>query len=146
MSGFTEHCERELRLAGLFDAGADYGGMIGTAVMRLAWTHDAEGHSGMSSSIVRAVFHRLLAYEALTPITSRRQDWMLVSRGMWQSRRCPHLFSTNGGRTYYSVNDPKRKRVRAAKPRKAARKPARRPVPGVGPSDPAPVVGKAVRP
>ena len=124
MSNFVKHCEAELRMAGLFDKDSDYTGMIGKAVMRLAKVHAKEVHSGFSSSMVREIFYKLLNWETLTPITSNPAEWMRISRKekVWQSRRSSCLFSTDGGKTYYSINDKKRGPQISEPPRKVSAK------------------------
>lgn len=110
----VDHAQKELELAGLFDADSDYNGMIGKAVVELMTTFANQGHSGMSAEITTELFSTLARYEHLSPITNNPEDWMDVSGyspnqpQFWQSRRNPHLFSLDGGRSYYDVNDPDR--------------------------------------
>jgi hypothetical protein len=61
-----EDAKKNLELAGLFDADADYGGAIAKAVMKLVETHCDEGHSGMSSSYTLALFNKVIEGKALT--------------------------------------------------------------------------------
>lgn len=61
-----EDAKRNLELAGLFDADADYNGMIGTAVMKLVDTHLNEGHSGMSHEMCLYIFNKVIRGQPLT--------------------------------------------------------------------------------
>ncbi len=114
MSAFTEHAERELRRAGLFDKDSDYGGMLGHAVMKLVKVFDEEGHSGMSARMAVEIFNRVARYQVLTPITNAPGEWTEITNWApgrppcWQSNRQPDLFSNDGGKTYYSIDDQKR--------------------------------------
>lgn len=120
-SRLVQHARRELQLAGLF-ASDKYSGMLGPAVLKLVEVFAAQGHSGMSAHVTIDLFSRVASFKALTPITSRKSEWRKLARdeigrdGVWQSLRQSSLFSENGGKTYYDVDDPKRKRHRAKKP------------------------------
>ena len=119
-SNLVMHAEHELRRAGMFDKNADYGGMIAEAVMKLVKTRAKEGHSGMSHSWTLQVFNLVANYKTLTPITNLPGEWSEVGKDMmpdgdktcWQNRRRSSLFSHDGGKTYYDI-DEKQPRFRA---------------------------------
>lgn len=116
-SNLYQHALHELKLAGLFDEDSDYGGMIGKAVMDMVEAFCKQGHSGGSASIFLQIMPKLLNFEHLTPITDNPEDWMNIgeaypdaSKGtsmesMFQCRRNPALFSTDGGKTYYHLDE-----------------------------------------
>jgi hypothetical protein len=111
-----QHALQELKIAGLFDADSDYGGMLGKAIMDVVEAFCKQGHSGGSASIVLQIMPKILAWENLTPITDDPAYWMNVQeqygedgaghgmKGVWQCRRNPALFSNDGGKTYYHVD------------------------------------------
>ena len=103
-----EFAKHELEEAGLFDKDSDYGGMLGEAVLELIDVFARQGHSGFSAGIVSDIFNKLSRYKPITPITNNPKDWNFVTDDTWQSRKQPDLFSNNNGKTYYSVDDPKR--------------------------------------
>lgn len=109
MNMMTEHAKKELELAGLLDEDSDYNGMLGKSVLELMEVFTKQGHSGASASLTIEVFTKLAKYENLTPITSNPDEWMDISEmsesPMWQSKRNPYLFSTDGGKTWYNVDD-----------------------------------------
>jgi hypothetical protein len=112
MSNLVKHAEREMRLAGLYDEGSDYGGLIPEAVMELIRPFAAGGHSGGSAEITLELFERLSRFRALTPLTSDPNEWMDVKEygprpmvPLWQSARDSRCFSEDGGKTYYDVAD-----------------------------------------
>lgn len=105
----VQHAQRELELAGLFDKDSDYEGMIAKAVMELTKVFAKQGLSGLSVHQTLLIFLKLSNYENLTPITSNPDDWFEYDKGNWQCKRNPSLFSTDGGKTWYSVDQPKRK-------------------------------------
>lgn len=120
-SSFVTWARSELERAGLFDQDSDYEGMLGTEVMRMVETFSAAGHSGFSAALAASIFARLSAWKPLTPITSAPDEWMHIDEDMagepnlWQSRRQPSLFSHDGGKTYYDVDEtiPRWKGLRA---------------------------------
>lgn len=132
IAGLVDHAKKELELAGLFDKDSDYDGMIGKAVMELCKCFAGQGHSGFSANWVLDLFSRLGKYEPLTPITDNPKDWTDVSNlggkdspEMWQSKRNPSLFSENGGKTYYDVDDKKRLKTKSKSyKKKASNKPS----------------------
>jgi len=126
IAGLVDHAKKELQLAGLFDKDSDYGGMIGKAVMELCKCFADQGHSGFSAGMVLDLFRRLGKFEQLTPVTDNSKEWNDVSEmsgdknKLWQSKRNPSFFSENGGKSYYDVNDKKRKKNRSKSPKKAS--------------------------
>jgi hypothetical protein len=113
VSNLTEHARDELTRAGLFDKDSDYNGMLGTAVMELMEVFAKQGHSGASAALTTQLFSKLSRYQTLMPITSDPQEWMGVSGQMnyecWQHKRQPSVFSTDGGKTWYDLDDPDQK-------------------------------------
>ena len=104
-SNLVLHAERELKLAGMFDKDADYDGELAPAILEVVKTFSKYGHSGMSASIAISVLEKLLRFQTLTPITSNSDEWMEVGTSMWQNKRNPAIFSKDGGKTWYDVND-----------------------------------------
>lgn len=111
-SEFEVWAENELHRAGLFDKDSDYDGMLGDSVLGLVSHFAAQGHSGFSARYASHLFGQLVERRPLTPLTDDSDEWMEISEemmgrpGCWQSRRMPSAFSTDGGKTYYDVNEP----------------------------------------
>jgi hypothetical protein len=107
-SNLCQHAKRELELAGLFDEDSDYGGMLGRFAYEIVRTFASQGHSGASAEIVVDLVARLMRYQPLTPITTNPDEWIDQSEvsgtPLWQSKRDPSLFSTDGGKTWQSVH------------------------------------------
>lgn len=106
----TEHAKDELTRAGLFNQDSDYDGMLGTAVLELIEKFAAQGHSGYSAHLTIDLFQRLAKFQTLTPITSDPSEWMCVSeyfegKSIHQNRRNPAVFSNDGGKTWYNIDD-----------------------------------------
>lgn len=96
MSNLTDHARIELEAAGLFDKGSDYNGMLGQAVIELVETFSRQGHSGASAAITLSVFAKVAAFEPLGPLTGQDDEWIHISEGLYQNRRCSHVFKENG--------------------------------------------------
>ncbi len=93
MSNLTAYAERELRLAGYFDEGSDYAGLLGPAVLKMVEIFSEEGHSGGSAPLAIGLFRRVAMFEPLTPLTGEPDEWNEVEPGkMWQNNRCSYVF------------------------------------------------------
>jgi hypothetical protein len=100
MSNLVSHAETELRLAGFFDKDSMYGGMLGNAVLQMVKLFADEGHSGMSANLAVSAFERVARFEPLTPLTGADDEWTEVGDGVWQNKRCSHVFKGEDGRAY----------------------------------------------
>ncbi len=105
---FAEWAKNEIKLAGLYDEDSDYKGMIGQALENLVDAFSNQGHSGTSAVLVAEIFHKLVQWEPLTKCD--HTDYNDVSemsgkKPMYQCKRCPHYFSTDEGKTWYSVKE-----------------------------------------
>lgn len=110
-----KHAERELRLAGFYDKDAMYGEMLPEAIMEIVKVFEDQGHSGMSASITRQTLNRLLDFKPLTPLTDAPDEWVEVGTSVWQNIRSGDCFSSDGGKTHYSIDD-KERTVKPSKP------------------------------
>lgn len=70
------------------------------------------GHSGGSAPIHLDMIEKLLRFEPLGPLTDDPDEWINVadfggpgSPALWQNRRDGRMFSEDGGKTYYSVDE-----------------------------------------
>ena len=103
--GLVSHAEEELKRAGLFDKDSDYEGMIGEAVLEIVKLFSNQGHSGFSAGMTIDILNKLLRFKSLTAITCNPNEWMEVGEGMWQSTRQHSLFSKDGGKTWYDIDE-----------------------------------------
>jgi hypothetical protein len=89
----VEHAERELKLAGLFDKDADYGGEVAKSVMDLIKLTAAQGHSGASLRQVIDTLCTLVDFDPLSPLTGADDEWHdPCGDGLLQNIRCSHVF------------------------------------------------------
>jgi hypothetical protein len=116
-SNLVDHAIRELELAGMItkeanedDIEGSYNNLVSKSVIELIRLMSSQGHSGLSASMVTHIFDLLSKYKTLTPISDNPKEWNDVSDMMgdepcWQNNRDPSYFSTDGGKTWYSVDD-----------------------------------------
>jgi hypothetical protein len=101
----TEHARRELELCGQYAEDPEYSESIIKAVEAFA----AYGHSGGSAMVAREQLHALLGYKALSPLTSNPAEWEdrseISGTPLWQNKRDSSVFSADGGKTWYSLDD-----------------------------------------
>ena len=103
MSNLEKYAESELRRAGLYDKDSDYGGMLAEATMKLIKVFADEGHSGFSAGMAVSLFEKLARFEPLSPLTGEDDEWTEVGDGVFQNKRCCHVFKNineNNGQAY----------------------------------------------
>jgi hypothetical protein len=88
-SNLVTHAKIELR-AKLQDDG--YDGEIARAVLELIEVFSKQEHSGMSAGFAISTFERLARFEPLGPLTGADDEWNEVGDGVFQNRRCSHVF------------------------------------------------------
>jgi hypothetical protein len=115
MSNLVKRAERELRAAGMYDDNADYGpnGVIANHVLELIKVLASGGHSGGSHFLTMELFDKLARFQALTPLTDNPEEWMdhtalSGNNPTFQNKRQGTCFSTDGGKTYYDLDEPGR--------------------------------------
>lgn len=107
-SNLVSYGRSELQSAGLFGEDADYGGMLGDAVLAIVKLFAQQGHSGMSAGMTIAILEKLLRYQPLTPLTYAADEWVdhgETSGGpLWQNKRQSDVFSNDNGVTWYCLD------------------------------------------
>lgn len=105
MSNLVDHARRELALCGQTAEDPAYADSIVRAVEAFA----SYGHSGGSMFMAIEQITALLRFENLSPLTDDPGEWIDRSPEsgvpMWQSRRNPAAFSTDGGQSYYLTTE-----------------------------------------
>ena len=109
-ASLVQHAKEELKRAGLFRKDSDYNGGIGKAVMELIEAFSKQGHSGFSANWTLSVFDKVARFDILTPLSSKKTEWMEVCDGTWQSKRKSSVFSKDGGKTWYDIDDKSKKK------------------------------------
>jgi hypothetical protein len=100
-SNLEKHAEYELKLL-------DEEPEIVEMYMNVVRAFSAFGHSGGSAMVAIPVITRLLSYENLSPLTVEKDEWIYHDQrhgNVWQSTRNSKMFSTDGGKTYFNVDE-----------------------------------------
>lgn len=102
MSNLINHAERELKLAGIREKDADYGGALYNAVMELVKVFSKQ-HSGASAERTLQLFNKVASYKNLMPLTGEDNEWNNISNKcgkLLQSNRKPDVFKKDD-KAYY---------------------------------------------
>ncbi len=91
------YARNELKLADLFGEDSDYHGMLANSVLTLIKDFSDQGHSEYSASQIIRIFSRVAAYNPLTPLEGTDDEWSDVGSGMYQNKRCSHVFKDETG-------------------------------------------------
>ena len=98
----TEHARRELSILGEDRDFVD-------GLVKVVEAFAAMGHSGGSAEIAARQLERLLRYKALSPLTGEPAEWAdrSVESGypLWQNVRDPSAFSSDGGTTFWLLEE-----------------------------------------
>ena len=103
-SNLVAHARRELRIIG-----EDPDTIRG--LCRVVQAFADMGHSGGSAHFASLYLDKLLRYKPLSDLTDDPGEWIdrhaegLTNSPLWQSRRNPEAFSTDGGTTYYLLSE-----------------------------------------
>ncbi len=100
MSNLEDYARSELEAAGLFRKDSDYNGELGKSVMKLIRLFSEECHSGSSAFMTVSLFEKLSRFEPLTPLTGEDNEWNEIGPGVFQNKRCYHVFKENGLNPY----------------------------------------------
>lgn len=107
MSNLVEHARRELTALNYDQETLD-------GFLNVIQAFADMGHSGGSSSIAIPTLNALLQFKNLSPLTNDPSEWQHiaeevwgVSGGVWQNIRNGEAFSSDGGKTYTKLDDPK---------------------------------------
>lgn len=100
MSNLIEHAKEEFRAIGYkpLDQEQEDGPnkWMQENVLELLEVFSKQGHSGHSAPFCVEMFNKLARYEPLGPITGEDWEWVEVSSGTFQNKRCSHVFKENG--------------------------------------------------
>jgi hypothetical protein len=96
MSNIHYHAMSEFRAAGFIDENGNYCDEMQEAicknVLKMLEVFIDEGHSGFSAPYTINMFSKLASFEPLVPLSGEDWEWSEVSEGVFQNKRCSHVF------------------------------------------------------
>ena len=96
MSNYESHAWVEFKAAGWVDENNKFNDEMQEAicmnVLKLLEVFEEEGHSGSSAPYAINLFEKLAKFEPIAPITGDDWEWNEVSNGVFQNKRCSHVF------------------------------------------------------
>jgi len=96
MSNLKNHALMEFRAAGWCDEMGKFDDEMQEAicnhVLKLLEIFSDEGHSGSSAPYTVNIFQKLAMFEPLVPLTGEDWEWNEVHDGVFQNKRCSHVF------------------------------------------------------
>lgn len=110
-SNLVAHAQREIHLAGINEPDADYGGAIALEVLDLVMLFASQEHSGGSAWAARNLFALLSDFKTLGPNDHSSHRDVSEACGkphgtVLQDSRDSRWFSSDGGLTWYNVEEP----------------------------------------
>lgn len=99
----ARHTIAEFTAQGNFDAeGPD--NWIAHNVVDLVRVFSTQGHSGFSAPFAIHLFGKAAKFEPLGPLTGADSEWMEVGEGMFQNKRCGHVFKDGAHGAAYDID------------------------------------------
>lgn len=90
MSNLIKHAEYELSLVG--EQNDTLQKAMNSGILRIVKLFAEENHSGLSADYVINIINKLLKFEPITPLTGENSEWVEVSEGLHQNKRCSRIF------------------------------------------------------
>lgn len=108
MSNLKTHALNEFRAAGWLDKDGKYCDDMQEAIcahlLLLLQVFSAEGHSSSTAPYTINLFSKLAKFDPIVPLTGEDWEWVEVSEGMYQNKRCSAVFKQPdrfNGQAYY---------------------------------------------
>lgn len=93
---YRDHAFQEFKAAGWLDENGEFKdemqAQICNSVIDLLHVFAKEGHSGSTAPYAIDMFSKLAGFKLIAPLTGEDDEWSEVSEGVFQNRRCSHVF------------------------------------------------------
>ena len=86
--GLMAHADRELPSPN----GDEMQALMNQQLREMVLVFSTHGHSGFSAAWARGALDKLLSFQPLRPLTGEPDEWVEVGPGVFQNRRCSHVF------------------------------------------------------
>jgi len=94
------HFFAEQELKPLLKSKDMYGVSVAKSVLQLIDVFSKQEHSGASAMMVLGRFDRVARFRPLGPLTGKKDEWMEVTDGLWQNKRCSSVFKDDKGKAW----------------------------------------------
>jgi len=101
-SNYVKHAEFEFKACGWNLEEDSMQKLICKQVCELLELFSTHGHSGSSAPYAINMFEKLARFEPLCPLTGEDWEWNECSEGLFQNKRCSHVFKDKNG--FYDVD------------------------------------------
>lgn len=95
-SGLMQHAKREFKAAGWVDENGDFKDEMQKTICRRVLTllevFSEQGHPHSTVPYAIDLFTKLAGYRLLSPLTGDDDEWNEVREGVFQNKRCSHVF------------------------------------------------------
>jgi hypothetical protein len=95
-NNYYKHAMQEFKACGWLNDNGDFKDkmqmMICEHVLSLLDVFADEGHSGTTAPYAIGLFKSLASFEPIGPITGEDWEWVEVGTGLFQNKRCGHVF------------------------------------------------------
>lgn len=95
MTTLIDYAKQELAL--LYGGDDKYQQATNAHILKIVKAFSDEGHSDASAAYAVSVLEKLLRFKPLTPLTGADEEWVEVYAGLWQNKRCSHVFKDETG-------------------------------------------------
>lgn len=92
MSNLRKHAELEFKAMGWDLEKNEMQSLMCKQVCELLDLFSSHGHSGTSAPYAISMFQKLASFEPLGPLTGEDWEWNEVGNGVFQNKRCSHVF------------------------------------------------------
>lgn len=96
------HAENEMALA--WPDQCDMQDAVKNCVDEILIVFSSQGHSGSSAPYVIGIAERLMKFKTLSPLNGTDDEWMEVGDGMYQNKRCGHVFKDGVDEQAYDID------------------------------------------
>jgi hypothetical protein len=104
MNNYEKHARMEFRAAGWTDADGNFKHEMQEAicnhVLKLLEVFSEEGHSGLAAPYAVGLFKKLAMFDPVVPLTGEDWEWNEMGQGVFQNKRCSHVFKDEDGKAY----------------------------------------------
>lgn len=108
MSNLINHAKTEFRAAGWTDEHGNFKDdmqeIICNGVLELLEVFSKEGHSGTTAPYAIELFSKLAKFEPVVPLTGEDWEWNEVAEGLYQNKRCSHVFKNKETGEAYDID------------------------------------------